>query len=211
MCCKLFSRRIRNCIYLEQTLSSCRLAPVIWNNIQLIKPNYYETSQTACKMMAYTSIGTINVIGFLLIALALYAWIGVKSKAYSHSDIDRVLRRHLGWFVLFLFALEGVTGMAPAIYTDTGTDQACYPSLLTDQKQDEYLAYITILSFVLPYIVPFLAIIYPLIDSWRSMAAVEDDIYRSAVKTVVIVEISFIACYAPGTILSLVLYPFLLK
>merc|ERR1711894_342174 len=103
--------------------------------------------------------------------------------------------------------------MSPAIYTDIGTEQgqACYPSLLVEQKDDEYLAYITIMSFVLPYIIPFLVVVYPLVDSWRNLAAVEDDIYRSAVKTVVIVEVSFIVCYTPATIMSLVLYPFLLK
>ena len=28
------------------------------------------------------------------------------------------IRRHLGWFTLFIFSLEGVFGMAPAIYMD---------------------------------------------------------------------------------------------
>ena len=38
---------------------------------------------------------------------------------FSYSKyFFKALRHHLGWFILLIFALEGITGLAPAIYMD---------------------------------------------------------------------------------------------
>ena len=61
------------------------------------------------------------------------------------------IRKHLGWFTLFIFALEGVFGMAPAIYMDGRyLNNKTISNLITDytnQKIDErYHFYFEIVS-----------------------------------------------------------------
>jgi len=220
----LFTRRQRNggllygfdILYCIMFITAfIRLTPIVWNNVQQVWPESAPTTtQTECKIMAFTTIGTTNVIGFILVCLVMYAWIGARSSKWSHADIDRALRRHLGWFVLFVFALEGATGMAPAIYTDIGqpgTGMQCSTTLLDGTRNDDYLVYITLMALVIPYVIPFILVIYPLVDTWRNSSKIEDDVHRSGVRTIVGVTSAFIACYSPATLLSLLLYPLMIK
>jgi len=79
-------------------------------------------------LVAYTEFGLRHVNAALLAGLIGYAWFAaVKGR----EDLDRTvmeivqslkngkkIRRHFPWLLLFLFALQGVAGMVPAIYTD---------------------------------------------------------------------------------------------
>ena len=45
-----------------------RLTPIVWNNVQQVWPQSAPiTTQTECKIMAFTTIGTTNVIGMVLL------------------------------------------------------------------------------------------------------------------------------------------------
>jgi predicted transporter len=61
------------------------------------------SSQSGCKLIAYTNIGMAHVISYLLGALVIYTYMGVKSSDFA--KIDAGLRKHLGWFVMATFIL----------------------------------------------------------------------------------------------------------
>ena len=54
------------------------------------------------------------------------------------------------------------------------------------------------MALVIPYVIPFILVIYPLVDTWRNCSKVEDDVHRSGIRTIVGVTSAFIACYSPG-------------
>ena len=43
---------------------------------------------------------------------------------HAKTDFAFCFRSRLGWILLFLSALEGATGMVPAIYTDLADDKS---------------------------------------------------------------------------------------
>lgn len=216
----LLWKRRRNFVYgfdilyiILFTAATIKFCPTIWSNLSLIGQTG-QPSESACKLMAYTTVGILSVIGFVVFSLVMYAWAGTCSSFTSFNALDSSLRRHLGWLVLFLFALEGGVGMAPAIYTEAGNSSTPFPCLISPSltsRIDEYIAFHTMVSLVLPYIIPFLAMIYPLVCIHRNLHRIEDAIHRAAAKTIVIVASSFIATYAPLSIIALVMYPLLAK
>jgi len=195
------------------TAAAIKFCPTIWSNLNIVG-HTVQPSESACKLMAYTTVGILSVIGFIILSLVMYAWAGTCSSTTSFNVLDSGLRRHLGWFLLFLFALEGGVGMTPAIYTEAGNSSTPFPCLISPSltsRIDEYIAFHTIVSLVLPYIIPFLAMIYPLVSIHRNLLNIEDAMHRAAAKTIVIVASSFIATYAPLSIIALVMYPLLAK
>ena len=184
-----------------------RFCPIIWMNLSLLGHQTYA-SQTACKLMNYTSVGMLNVVGFLLVCLVMYAWTGSRN-GNKFDQLDTRLRRHAGWLVLFLFALEGAAGIAPAIYSDVGSEGSgqCMSTPTISLTLDEYLTFHTLTTLVFPYLVPFIVMIYPLVAIQRSLPHIDDQVHRSAAKTIFIVGLSFILTYAPLTFISLVFYP----
>ena len=60
-----------------------------------------------------------HVISYILLALVMYAYKGMNAADFTH--LDNGIKKNLGWIVCFLFALEGVFGMVPAIYMDVAT------------------------------------------------------------------------------------------
>ena len=67
--------------------------------------------------------------------LIFLRWISnLIHKFYICNFQSTGLSRHLGWFLLFIFALEGVFGMIPAIYMD-GEYMACKYIILIQYKR----------------------------------------------------------------------------
>ena len=50
--------------------------------------------------------------------MMLSALWAIRSEAASFSDLDALVRRHIAWGLLAVFAVEGAAGMVPAMYID---------------------------------------------------------------------------------------------
>ena len=74
-----------------------------------------DVSQTGCKLSAFTNVGMANVVSYTTVCLVPYAFM---AQRLGPTSVDSFIRRHLGWIILGVFALEGATGMVPAIYMD---------------------------------------------------------------------------------------------
>ena len=85
--------------------------------------------------------------------------------------------------------IEGVTGMVPAIYTDVDDKwERCDFTHTESANLRGFLAAQIFLSTVLPYIVPFLALIYPLIKLSKSMLDIEEENMRDCtIRSVLVV------------------------
>ena len=60
-------------------------------------------SQSGCKLIAYTNFGMAHVISYLLLALVIYAYKGMKAADFAH--LDHGIKKNLGWIVCSLFAI----------------------------------------------------------------------------------------------------------
>ena len=94
-----------------------------------------------------------------------------------------------------LFAVQGVTGMVPAIFTDVDNKWARCDFTHTDTEMNvnAFLAAQIILSTILPYIIPFICLLYPLIKLSKFMMTIEDGYIRSCTLRTVIVVWTHIA------------------
>ena len=79
-----------------------------------------NATQTGCKMVSYTQIGMTHVISYLILALAMYGYLGSRKSEFFAIDI--FIRKNLGWIFCAVFAVEGIFGMIPAIYMDVSID-----------------------------------------------------------------------------------------
>ena len=84
--------------------------------------------------------------------------------------------------------------MVPAIFTDVDDKwERCDFTHTTSISLKSFLATQIMLSTILPYIIPFLGIIYPLVRLTKSMLDIEDESVRSCTLRSVIVVWSHIA------------------
>ena len=79
-----------------------------------------DFSQTGCKLAMYTTVGMPHVVSVVVLLMTLYAMRSLRKG--SADAADEFVRSKLAWLVLLLFALEGATGMVPAMFTDLGRD-----------------------------------------------------------------------------------------
>ena len=90
--------------------------------------------------------------------------------------------------------IEGATGMVPAIYTDVDDKLERCDFARTDSiNLKGFLATQIFLSTILPYIIPFLAIIYPLFKLSKAMLDIEDETMKECTIRSVLVVWSHIA------------------
>jgi len=195
-----------------------KFCPTIWHQLSIHESIPNETSQAGCKLMSYTIIGMAHVVTSLIFCLVLYSWIGAglcptlplcnRMTKLSFGDLDSGLRRHLGWFLLFIFALEGVFGMVPAIYMDVTSDgKGCNATQSPDFTAKAFVGAHVSLQVIFPYLIPFIFFIYPLVSLGKNLHVIDDAIYKSAAKTAIIVATSYAITYTPLAIMQLVVYP----
>jgi len=195
-----------------------KFCPTIWHQLSIHDSIAPEASQAGCKLMAYTLVGMAHVVTFLIFCLVLYSWIGAglcpslpfcnRLEKINFGDLDSGIRKHLGWFTLFIFALEGVFGMAPAIYMDVSSDgKSCNATQSSDFSAEAFVGAHVTLQVIFPYLVPFVFFLYPLISLGNNLHVIEDAIYRSAAKTSIIVATSYAITYTPLALMQLVVYP----
>lgn len=194
-----------------------KFCPTIWHQLSIHESIAPGTSQAGCKLMSYTIIGMSHVVTFLVGCLVFYSWFGAglcpsslvcKNLAINFGDLDNGLRRHLGWFLLFIFALEGVTGLVPAIYMDVTSDgKSCNATQSPDFTAKAFVGAHTSLQVIFPYLIPFAVMVYPLVSLGQNLHIIEDNIYKSAAKTTVIVATTYAVTYTPLAIMQLVIFP----
>lgn len=195
-----------------------KFCPTIWHQLSIHDSIAPGTSQAGCKLMSYTIIGMSHVVTTLVFCLILYSWVGAglcsslpvfkKMSKMTFGDLDSGLRRHLGWFLLFIFALEGVFGMIPAIYMDVTSDgKSCNATQSPDFTAKAFVGAHVSLQVIFPYLVPFALFVYPLISLGKNLHVIEDEIYKSNAKTAIIVASSYALTYTPLAIMQLGIYP----
>lgn len=163
-------------------------------------------SQSGCKLIAYTVTGMAHVISYILLALVIYAYFGLKSADFTKMDAS--LKKHLGWLILGLFALEGIFGLIPAIFMDVSTNgKACNSTQTLHMSVEGYVAAHLLLQSILPYLLPFTLMVYPLYTLVRQLRGISDAFYRSIVRNVIVLALSYIVAYLPLAILSLIIFP----
>merc|ERR1711981_554754 len=136
----------------------------------------------------------------------VYVWVLVY---YPQYDLDKLIKLHFAWILMGLFAVQGVTGMVPAIFTDVDNKWARCDFTHTDTEMNvnAFLAAQIILSTILPYILPFVCLIYPLIKLSKFMMTIEDGYIRSCTLRTVIVVWTHIALSLPWALHALVMLP----
>ncbi len=96
-----------------------RLSPKVWASLLLHGHAFPAPSQTGCKLSAFTTAGMSHVVTYVNCALLLSAWVVASpSSSATFASVDSAARRHFPWMLLLLLAVEGVTGMVPAMYMD---------------------------------------------------------------------------------------------
>ena len=110
--CRWVIKTIR--YYLEiMALLSC-LCPKPCNNL-LLGHGIYSYSQSSCKLMFYTEYGTRSLIACIIVSITAYSWVGLQQ---GFDSVDSKIRNNMGWIILTAFAIQGLFGMAPAVYLD---------------------------------------------------------------------------------------------
>jgi len=203
-----------------------RFVPKVWDALHLHGLDDY--SQSGCKIAMYTTIGMPHVLSFLVTLIAFLGMRNItKGGAMAAAD-DIFIRSRLGWVFLFLFALEGVTGMVPAIYTDLAEDKlGC--GLTQGIAYDGYtnaVGHLFLVS-VLPYLIPFAAMIYPIIVTFRALrnaqtnpedaedldpeGELRKDDLRTRATLALTIAATYMATHLPLAITALVTYPLIAR
>ena len=65
--------------------------------------------------MFYTEYGTRSLIACIIVSITAYSWVGLQQ---GFDSVDSKIRNNMGWIILTAFAIQGLFGMAPAVYLD---------------------------------------------------------------------------------------------
>ncbi len=164
-----------------------------------------------------------HVITYLLCGILLLARAAVySSNGAGFSQIDSRVRRGFPWILLGLFAFEGVTGMAPAIYMDLGTNgKECNATQSMPLTAEAFVGGHILLFSLLPYLVPLALCTWPAIRLYSSTASThsgghssDDQLWvytRTQARTVLFLFLSYALAYSPVAIITLSVFPALMK
>ena len=132
------------------------------------------------------------------------------------TPLDTKLRGNLGWIFCLIFALEGVFGMVPAIYMDvssTTQDGSSSPQCISTQTLsmsiEGYVAAHLLLQSILPFLLPFVLMLYPLIHLIRRLkiGICHDNFHsKQIVRNVVVLCGSYILIYMPVALLTIIIF-----
>jgi len=152
--------------------------------------NTYSYSQSSCKLMFYTEYGTRCLIAVVVLGIAGYAWLGLKQ---GFESVDGKMRDNTGWLVLLAFALQGLFGIAPAVYLDySWLYDACVFAIGVSTRADQVAMELGLRTIV-PYLIPFLLLIYPIFKLNQNVNNVEEPNRKAIVKIAIIICITYIA------------------
>ena len=159
--------------------AAIRFGPKIWGALQIF--GIQHASQSGCKLVAYTEYGIRHVEIVVLSLLVLYVWLAMRRQ----YDLDDKIRSNLAWLLLSLLAIEGVTGMVPAMYTDigfVGSQYQCDFGEPNEGNDGHYVVMEMLFSTLLPYVIPSIVLLYPLLKLTRLHLDVNDEPLKSRIK-----------------------------
>ena len=136
------------------------------------------------------------------------------------TPLDTKLRLNLGWIFCLIFGFEGVFGMVPAIYMDvasttqdgSSSQAQCISTLTLSMSIEGYVATHLLLQSVLPFLLPFVLMLHPLIHLIRRLKAdFCDNFQRQIVRNVVVLCSSYILINMPVALLTIIIFPTILQ
>jgi len=152
--------------------------------------NQYSYSQSSCKLMFYTEYGTRSLIAIVVLGIAGYAWMGLQR---GFESLDGKMRDNMGWLVVLAAALQGLFGIAPAVYLDySWIYDACVFAIGVSSRGDQVAMELGLRTIV-PYIIPSLILIYPIFKLNQNINSVEEPNRKAIVKIALIICITYIA------------------
>lgn len=161
-------------------------------------------SDNKCKLMYFTEFGFRNVISVAVMTLIGYAWVISLKTGEDVEKLNNYLREKFPWFIIAMFALEGVFGLAPALYARAPFNkQFCGYSPL-DISPINFLVMNMVLRTVVPYIIPLGLSLYPMIVIFQRYNRVTDIGIKSSIKDILLLASSYFIANTPYTILMIV-------
>jgi len=98
--------------------------------------------------------------------------------------------------------------LVPAVYMDVTPDgRSCNATQSPDFTATAFVAAHSMLQVVMPYLLPFALLIYPIVSLAQNLHTIQDEFYKSTAKTSVIVATSYVVTYTPLSIMQLVVFP----
>lgn len=150
----------------------------------------YSYTQSSCKLMFYTEYGTRSVIASLVVAITAYTYLGMHQ---GFESVDCKVKTNMGWLVLLAFAIQGLFGIAPAVYVDYNWYWNACVWAYGVSTTTEQIAMELILRPILPYIIPSFLLIYPLVKIVNNISNIDEPNRRAIIKIACILSISYIA------------------
>lgn len=164
-------------------------------------------SQTGCKLLFFTDYGMRHVVAVIVIVLVIYAWL-VNFKGFNKEQLDNVARENVAWFILGMFAIEGVFGMPAAIYVDVDPTYftMCIWTRTMTLTVGQIISMEMLLRPVVPYMIPSAALCWPLVILSKGLEAIEVPKLRSQIKTILLITWTYILLNLPYSILLITEY-----
>ena len=92
-------------------------------------------------------------------------------------------------------------------YIVTSDGKSCNATQSPDFTAKAFVSAHVSLQVIFPYLLPFAFFVYPLVSLGKNLHIIEDEIYKSAAKTAIIVATSYAVTYTPLAIMQLIVYP----
>ena len=86
-------------------------------------------------------------------------------------------------------------------------ERTCNATQSPDFTAAHFVAAHSLLQVVVPYLLPFAITLYPVVSLAQNLHTIEDEMYRSAAKTTIIVAISYMVTYTPLAVMLLGIFP----
>jgi len=156
-------------------------------------------------MLFYTEYGTRHVITALVCGLVSYGYYGLHHGFESVSG--RMGMVGMGWILLSLAAIQGLFGMVPAMYVDLALDgQSCSWTYSMQLTLGQIVSMELVLRSLSPYLVPCLAVAYPIVQLIRLLPGVEEPQKIATLRTIIYITVSYFVLNSPYAINLIVEY-----
>ncbi|XP_040563587.1 uncharacterized protein [Lepeophtheirus salmonis] len=182
-----------------------RFGPKLWGALDV--HGLKSVSQTSCKLVSFTEFGLRHVNVFLIMCLVAYAY---YSMTMDKEYLDQKLKKGFPWLIMSCFVVEGATGMIPAIYSDVSPRYVSCDFIMSENTSLEWFLFGQMLfAAILPDIIPFLLLIYPLYKLGKSLKQIEDKNVRASIRNVLIITWTHIFLCLPRALHTVIMLPIL--
>ena len=108
-----------------------------------------------------------------------------------------------------LFPPKETNTLFTLFFIVTSDGKSCNATQSPDFTSKAFVGAHTSLQVIFPYLIPFILMIYPLVSLGSNLHSIheEDEVYKSAAKTALIVATSYAVTFTPLAIMQLVIFP----